>query len=130
MKKLPKAIAIILGILILAVGSLYGYLHFVVFDNPFNNKKFNQQTWKQFDNNDDPDNPRGEMYEDLQKHYLKKGMGKNEVITLLGAPDIKHEKNLFSYNIGMWSGFRIDYDSLDIEFNDKNNLTSITRVQH
>ena len=70
------------------------------------------------------------MYEDIVDNHLEKGMSKQQVVDLLGQPDLKNESLLFSYNLGMWSGFRMDYDSLDLVFNSSGNLEKFYRVQH
>jgi len=57
-------------------------------------------------------------------------MSKSEVIQLLGTPDLKEEDNFLSYNLGMWSGFRMDYDSLDLKFSKNGTLVEYYRVQH
>ena len=35
-----------------------------------------------------------------------------------------------SYNLGMWSGFRMDYDFLDIYFDDQGRVVDVLIVQH
>lgn len=130
MKKIFKIIGIVAGIIILLFALFYAYVFFVVLDCPFDNKDFDKTTWVQFDNSNDPDNPRGEMYEDLIENNLSKGMSKKEVIDLLGQPDYKSEEYFLSYNLGAWSGFRIDYDSLDLEFDKDGKLVKFYRVQH
>lgn len=138
MKRVFKIIGISAGILAGIIVFLYAlfwvFAFFVVFnnplDNPFNNKDFDKTTWAQFDNNYDPDNPRGKMYEDLIENHLSKGMSKEEVINLLGKPDFESEEYFLSYNLGMWSGGRMDYDSLDLKFNRDGKLSEFYRVQH
>lgn len=78
----------------------------------------------------DPDNPRGKMYEDLVENYLRKGMTKAQVVALLGESDLVTKPEIISYNLGMWSGMRIDYDSLDLVFSNDGKLTKYYRVQH
>ena len=98
--------------------------------DPFAGRKFNRDLWHQYDNNDDPDNPRASMVSDLRWRYLDTGMTRAEVEKLLGTPDFKKRDDMYSYNLGMWSGFRIDYDSLDIHFDPDGRLINVRRVQH
>lgn len=101
-----------------------------VADAHFGDKKFEPQIWASFNNSMESDNPRGQMFDDLKGNYLHKGMTQQEVLNLLGPPDFKNSKDLFSYNLGMWSGFRMDYDSLDIKFNAQGLVTEVHRLQH
>lgn len=130
MKKTFKIAGVLAGITLFVMIGFYTYLHFIVFEDPFDNKKFERSVWMENHDNMDPDNPRGEMYKDLVEKKLKKGMTKEEIIELLGEADIKTEERFLSYNLGMWSGFKMDYDSLDLEFDNKNQLKRFYRVQH
>ena len=130
MKKTLKIIASILAVGLLGYVAFVWYVAYVVFDTPFDNKEFDKIVWQKYHKDMNPDNPRGEMYKSLIEDYLKQGMTKREIIQLLGEPDYKDEENLLSYNLGMWSGFRIDYDSLDLNFSNDGNLVKYYRVQH
>ena len=130
MKKALKIIAILISFFFIGTIAFFAYIYFIVFDYPFDNKEFDKVTWEKFSENMEPDNPRGEMFENLTEQHLKTGMTKSEVIKLLGKPDFREEKDFLSYNIGMWSGYRIDYDSLDLKFNEKGELIEFYRVQH
>lgn len=90
------------------------------FENHFDDLEFDPKVWKKYYKNMDVNSLRGKMYEDLILNYLKKNMLKEDVIKLLGKPDEINKDKEFSYNLGMWSGLRIDYDSLNIKF-DRNN---------
>jgi hypothetical protein len=130
MKKILKIVGAIGGTIILGYVGFVLYVYLIVFENPFNNKEFNKVEWQKYHKDMNPDNPRGEMFESLTDDYLKQGMSKLEVIKLLGKPDFKEEENFLSYNLGMWSGFRMDYDSLDLKFSNNGNLVKYYRVQH
>ena len=130
MKKVLKFVIAACGLLLVGVVGLFGYLYFVVLDDPFDNKEFNRETWIKFHRSNEPDNPRGEMYESLVQNYLKKGMYKEKVVEILGKPDFVEEDAFLSYNLGMWSGFRMDYDSLDLKFSADGQLVEFYRVQH
>lgn len=133
MKKITKRILIGIGSVIILgiVGSVgfVAYVYFVVFDYPFDDKDFNKIVWVKYHESKDPDNPRGQMLEDLQNKYLKPGLSKSKIKELLGEPDLDKSDNLWVYNLGMWSGLRIDYDSLNIEFKN-DHLISSRQVQH
>ena len=130
MKKVLKRIASVLVLMFLGGLGYFGYVYLTLTDNPFNNRKFDRKVWISFHDNFDSDNPRGEMYEDLVATHLRKGITREEVVTLLGTPDIENGKTLLSYNLGMWSGMRIDYDSLDVTLSDDEVVVGVRRVQH
>lgn len=130
MKKALKIVGILFGVLLIVTIGIFSYVYFVAFDYPFDNKDFDKVVWHKYKNNMEPDNPRGEMFESLIEKHLMAGMTKSEVIQLLGTPDFREEKDLFSYNLGMWSGYRIDYDSLDLKFKNNGKLVEFYRVQH
>lgn len=130
MKKIVKYIGFLAGFFLIGVLAFCGYLYFVVLDDPFNNRDFDKEIWLKSHADMDPDNPRGEMYEDLVENHLSKGMSKTEIFGLLGQPDFQNTEDLMSYNLGMWSGMRIDYDSLDLKFTADGGLVEFCRVQH
>jgi hypothetical protein len=72
MKKTIKIAGVLAGIALLDVIGFYTYLHFMVFEDPFNNKKFERAAWIENHDNMDPDNPRGEMYQYLLENKQKK----------------------------------------------------------
>ena len=103
---------------------------YALFNNPFNDSKFDREVWLEFADNDDPDNPRGGMACDVRRIVLSKGKRKAEVLSLLGEPDFAKDEQVFKYNLGMWSGFRIDYDSLDVRFDAHGKAVEVQIVQH
>jgi hypothetical protein len=130
MNKFKKIILGFVIICVLAFISLYAFVMSIGDSNPFNNREFDQTVWLSMDNDMNPDNPRGEMFSSLIEEHLKEGMTISQVKVLLGEPDIKDEKALLSYNLGVWSGMRIDYDSLDLVFSESGKLIKFYRVQH
>jgi outer membrane protein assembly factor BamE (lipoprotein component of BamABCDE complex) len=60
------------------------------------------------------------MVSDLFYNYLKTGMTREQVVTLLGEPSYK-EDNAYYYIIGIYSGI-IDHDFLKISFDKCNNV--------
>lgn len=134
MTRNKKVILLIIGSLLLA-GAIAAVIFFVVIiypliNNPFNDRKFDQTVWVSYHDSTDPDNPRGNMVSNLQKKYLQLGMSKQEVLRLLGEPDYEESSTVYKYNLGVWSGFRIDYDSLDVHFDSSGRLTHTQVVQH
>jgi len=97
---------------------------------PLYKNKFNHTLWLAQDKSLKPKNPRGPMYGDLKENHLPRGMKKDAVIDLLGVPDFEIRENCIAYNLGMWSGFGIDYDSLDICFDAENQLKHVYHLQH
>jgi len=61
---------------------------------------------------------------------LRKNMSKAEVIELIGKPDYEGKTDFFSYKLVYWSGFRIDLETLDLEFSKEGRLKKFYRVQH
>ena len=116
-------------IVAVAIG-IFGYVFYDLINNPFNDRRFRETEWKEFHQNDDPDNPRGKMSYHLRDKVLIEGMSMDKVRSLLGDPDYAETENVLKYNLGMWSGFRIDYDSFDIYFDDDKELTHVDIVQH
>ena len=135
MKSRTKRIRIVvvkISILAVAVGGVISFiiLSYPIWHNPFNDRSFDEETWHAYHNILDPDNPRGNMADDLRKNHLRRGMAKEEVIKLLGEPESEKSSQVFQYNLGMWSGIRFDYDTLDIYFDSSGRLTKTRIVQH
>jgi SmpA / OmlA family len=100
------------------------------YSDPFAGRSFDREVWHQFHSNDDPDNPRASMVESLQRSYLHPGLTRQQVVQLLGEPDLDESLNMSEYNLGMWSGFRMDYDGLQVYFDKQGRLTCVQCVQH
>ena len=116
-----------LGIIGIAI---FIYIFYALINNPFNDRKFDETVWKEFHQDDDPDNPRGKMAYHLRDRVLKEGMKMDEVRSVLGEPDYSEGDNFLKYNLGMWSGFRIDYDSFDVYFDENGELSHVEIIQH
>jgi hypothetical protein len=105
-------------------------------DSPFDDQPFDQVVWLKHYNDNDPDNPRGLMADAIKKRLLHEKPTISSVMLLLGDPESMHEANkagfsfVLSYNLGMWSGFRIDYDTFDIYFDGSNRVSQIRIIQH
>jgi hypothetical protein len=98
--------------------------------DPFRGMAFDSVAWKNLRGDLDPDNPRAHMIRDLLNNHLREGMLSAEVVTLLGNPDDGSTKQHSEYILGMWSGFRMDYDVLEIDFDSTGRVSSIAVVQH
>jgi hypothetical protein len=129
-RRLFKAILGIFLVCVFLVAAMVYFSSSSDKDVPFNNMKFDEVTWKKMANSEDPDNKRGLMFQDVTENYLRKGLSKQDVLGLLGEPDNEKTENKYSYNLGMWSGYRMDYDSLDIEFDYDGKFIKSYRVQH
>ncbi|APZ92131.1 hypothetical protein Fuma_01736 [Fuerstiella marisgermanici] len=97
--------------------------------SPFSGRVFDRDVWLAQYGSRAADNPRASMVQHLKWAHLRTGMTRSEVVQLLGEPDWEKQMNLFSYNVGMWSGFRMDYDSLDVHFLG-DYLSHVRCVQH
>jgi len=69
------------------------------------------------------------MARDIKTNILHVGLTKTEVEKLLGAPD-SHRANVHEYSLGMCSGLRIDFATLDVHVNSKSRLVNVQVVQH
>ena len=97
--------------------------------SPFSGRVFDRDVWHAQAGSEDSDNPRASMVHHLKWRYLLPGTSRSTVIQVLGEPDWEKQADVYSYNVGMWSGFRIDYDSLDIHFRG-DTVTHVRCVQH
>jgi hypothetical protein len=98
--------------------------------DPFDHRPFNRSVWIAQTNNEDPDNPRAKMVGDLQRRFIKWGTPCKRVIELLGEPDFMGPDNEYEYILGMWSGFRMDYDTFNVYFDSDGLVTGTQVVQH
>jgi hypothetical protein len=98
-----------------------GYMAATTFANSFDTSK-----WKALRNSKERDNPRSRMVGEL-KQQLRQGMTQNDVVALLGEPEIK-EGTRYIYAIGA-SAFGVDYEYFVVEFDASGKLLrhSITR---
>lgn len=125
-------VSAVLGVVLASVGVVVWYTHtlYPFLNAPFADRRFDRQLWLAQHESTDPDNPRGQMADDLRQRHLSPGMARERVLELLGEPDFEKTPAVFKYNLGAWSGFRIDYDSLDVHFDGTGRLTETRVVQH
>jgi outer membrane protein assembly factor BamE (lipoprotein component of BamABCDE complex) len=69
------------------------------------------------------------MAYDLKTNILRAGLTKTEVEKLLGEPDA-NRANFHEYLLGMCSGLRIDFDTLDVHFDSDGKLVKVQVVQY
>jgi len=107
-------------------------------DDPFNDTSFDRATWRQHPTAEF-DNPRGHMLESLIDHLKERRPSRNEVVELLGpserkcgtlAPPVGSTETCLSYELGSWSGFRMDPDTLDVYFREDGVFLEAYAVQH
>lgn len=123
-------LAVVGACIALAYAGVLGYRALPHLNDPFNDATFDAAVWATFHQSMDPNNPRGSMARDLEARLLETRPTRPEVIALLGPPDLVDERALVSYNLGMWSGFRMDFDSFDIQFDAAGRVAAVTIIQH
>ena len=78
---------------------------------------------------------RGAMYGDLKHRVLKPGINRAKVVALIGVPDfgsggVHKGHQCARWNLGMCSGFKIDFDSLNVCFDKEGIVRHVFRLQH
>jgi len=125
--------------LIAAVGVALAFATWKISRAPFDDRDFDRATWSRMRGSDERDNPRGQMLDDLVEDLEARRPSRDEVIVMLGptesecavlSPPIGPKDTCLSYILGMWSGFRIDYDTLDVYFGDDGRVRKAMAVQH
>lgn len=109
---------------------------------------FNRNVWLKYHGSEEAVNPRGFMAEYVRDHILRSGMPRQAVVDQLGQPDTektdcqqRHNEEMnqeelrkdgavcyISYNLGMYS--MMDYDTLDIYFDEDSKVKQVRIVQH
>ncbi|KAB7610513.1 hypothetical protein F9L33_14535 [Amylibacter sp. SFDW26] len=118
--------------------------HFILHEMPFRGERFSPDLW--VDANDcrglsgeecaekEATCQRGPMVRDLLISYLTpKVTIRANVISLIGEKEYKTNINgqpCDAYNLGMCSGFRIDYDALYVCYDQKGTVSAAGHVQH
>ncbi len=93
--------------------------------------KFDKELWLK-NQNSNPDNPRFDMMDDLERNYIKKGMDRFEIVKLLGTPayDTVDRPMEYTYEIGSNPGFHMDSYFLVIKFDSTGRLVSFATEGH
>ena len=120
-----RKIAVLGGIGLVCLGLFWLF----VYQNPFGDKQFNRGLWAAYSGSIGQNIPRCGMYKDLTEGNLKKGMPKQEVLALLGEPDLSKEETKFKYNLGTCSGYSINY-SLEIDLDREGKVAAFYRGQY
>ena len=102
-----------------------GWFYHVMANDPFNDWWFDEKIWKSEHNKSDYNSPRGKMAFDLKHRVLKPNMTQKQVLQILGPPDAGQDATSLSYNLGSWSGFRMDGDIFVIEFGKSGKIAKI-----
>jgi hypothetical protein len=96
----------------------------------FKTSRFHPQEWQLLSRKtDDISCYRGGMAHDIKTNILRPGQSTHDVEALLGKPDIIRD-SVHQYYLGMCSGLRIDFDSLDVHFNTDGQVEGVYIVQH
>ena len=109
----------------LCIVGLGGWFYHTFFNDPFDDWWFDAKIWKSQHNKSTSDNPRGKMASDLKNRVIKPGMTKTQILQMLGPPDFSQNEATFTYNLGSWSGFRMDGDVFDVDFNKSGRVKSV-----
>jgi hypothetical protein len=97
---------------------------------PFDDLEFDSAIWKQYPGPKDYNSPRGRMYDDIASRLERTRPTREEVLRLLGEPDFRLPDGTFEYSLGAWSGFRMDFDSMYVNFDRKGRVSGVYKVQH
>jgi hypothetical protein len=97
--------------------------------SPFDDREFDSAIWRQFAGSSDWQSPRGPMYEDLRRTLLRDRTTRDGVLKMLGNPDDPERDGSLRYRLGAWSGFRIDYDTMTVIFDQSQRVSGVYREQ-
>jgi hypothetical protein len=92
--------------------------------NPFNDRRFDRQTWL---SGQGRRNPRGQMLQDVLDRRLRRGMTRESVIRLLGKPDIDPGDGSAYYLLGRLRAW--EEDILRLAFDRQGRLTEISHLK-
>lgn len=119
-------LAVALGAFLL----LLGWQYWLFTGGIFKTSKFHPQEWTSLSKKaDDFSCYRGGMAHDIKTNILRTGQTIKEVEDVLGKPD-STKGSVHQYDLGMCSGLRIDFDSLDVHFNTDGQVEGVYIVQH
>lgn len=97
--------------------------------SPFDDREFDAAIWRQYAESSDWQSPRGPMYEDLKRTLLRDRPTRDGVLKMLGEPDDPERDGSLRYRLGAWSGFRIDYDTMTVTFDQSQRVSGVYREQ-
>ena len=127
----PLRVVGVFLVVAIAVFSIFlGWQYWLFKGGIFRTSSFNEQEWKSLSRKtSDFSCYRGGMAHDIRTNVLRAGQSQGEVEKLLGKPD-SDKGTVQEYFLGMCSGLRIDFDTLDVHFNAAGKITSVHVVQH
>ena len=125
-KGLIKATVISITAIAAVLICIYGPFILMLMYHPWNDAKFNKETWLASPNHEQlAENPRGPMTDDLIQNHLPIGMSKQAVHKLLGKPlYLPYKTNTDSYYVGHWGFMTVDGEFLNIKYNRDNQIES------
>ncbi len=115
---------------------LFGWVWFTLLviamlSPPFGDRGFDPSLWRSEARTTDRDSPRGRMVGDIRDRVVRPGMTRAEVRTLLGVPDWESARpDEDHWRIGMWTGFRMDEDTLLVRYAPDDRVRDVHVVQH
>ncbi|MGV8894154.1 MAG: hypothetical protein ACOH2K_14670 [Burkholderiaceae bacterium] len=116
--------------LLIVAAAYVGWLYWLFKGGVFSTSNFESSAWHAKETPEtDSSCFRGGMANDLKNKVLKRGASRSSVEQLLGTPS-RSKPSEIQYYLGFCSGLRIDVDSLNIHFNERGQLTSVSIVQH
>ena len=125
-----RIVAATLAAVVSLVLALLCWQIWVFLEGPFRTTRFDAIEWRNAKKTpDDWSCYRGGMAHDIGSRLLRNGQSQTEVKALLGEPD-RFKATHFEYVLGMCSGLRIDFDTLDVHFSTDGKLVRIATVQH
>lgn len=134
-----RILLLLVSLPVLAFAGLLIAILWVGFDSPFDERDFDRTIWLGMAGDMDRDNPRGGMAAALIEELESEKPSREAVLQLLGpseyqcsalSPPIGPADTCLSYNLGMWSGLGMDYDTLDIYFDAESRVARALTVQH
>lgn len=107
-----------------------GWQYWLFHGGVFLTSKYDPSEWKALANGtSDFSCYRGGMAGDIRSRVLHTGMSKTEVEALIGPPDSTRD-GVLEYFLGMCSGLRIDFDTLDVHLDADGKVKNVLIVQH
>jgi len=125
--------AAVVGTLTVAAGAVlvvFLDLTGTLFWKPFADRRYDPSAWRRESGRMNENSRRGSMVCDLERRIIRRGMTRAEVIAHLGEPDGTKDPDDYGYVIGMWTGFRMDFDTFDVLFDDQGRVVETRIVQH
>ena len=114
-------LGLLTGVLVVAV-AFAGWKYWLFKGGIFRTSSFNEAEWKSFAlKTTNASCYRGGMAHDLKTNILRVGLAEAAVEKLLGESD-SNRANIQEYLLGMCSGLRLDFDTLDVHFDSEDRV--------